>query len=477
MPGPIWTIPGSATVGQSGHTTDHNEITAALTQASKLFTPWYNVIFYGADPTGSADSTSAFAAAMTAMGSSPGTIYVPAGTYKTSSVGSFVLDQNMIGDGSSVTTINYTGSTNAIVIDNSGTFNDSFNAGKFTGFSLNGSTATGTPVGIKFGNLQGVVIHDVGIYAFAGKGIYGLNHSGGWSEENNIQAILVGNGTAAVFDTSSYDYSNIDLLIVTSPGAGGMYLQNSAQMQGCSIRIRGNFYVASSNTAAVIGIELAGGSGSSYFNNCHFDVAVENAPADNATIGYVSHYTVYMGSSNAASQLANCTGVLSFSNVATDTGSNPINFRGYSNVNFLPFGFSGVVEDTVLGLMSPGDGLAIVGGTDYALPGFTIANNLFANTIFFEFGDIQLFTLGNGNNTITFDGIKSGTGGFGKQVVLMIKQPSSGAAGTVTWPANVKWSGGSHTLSSTNNFVDKVRMLYSPNDDTWYAEVSGLHYS
>lgn len=473
-----WDIPGTATVGQAGHTSDHNLITTALEQAVKLLPATYNVVYYGADPTGDTDSTSAFEAVQTAIGSSAATVYIPAGTYKTSTFLSLIQNQNIIGDGSSSVTVNYTGSTTALTINISGAFTGGENAGTVSGFSLSAYDATGTPNGCQFGNLQGLNMTDVAFYGFDGFGIYGLNASSQWAEENNIRAIVVQCGTAVVLNGGSYDYSNFDFLIVTGPGQGGLTIENSTQLQGCSIRIRGNFYIAETNTAAVIAVEPSG-TGASYISNSLFDVAVENAPATDATSGYVGHYTVYMNSTNQESNITNCTGVLSFANIATTSGDAVINFQGAYNPNNLPFGFSGVINDTVLGIMNEGDGLVIMGGTDYVVQDGT-SDTLYESTIFFEFGDIQPFLLNSGTNTLVFDGVTSGTGGFAKQVTLIVKQPTAGTS-TLKMPSNVHgpstfWSGTNVNIATGNGAVTKIRMTYIPADNLWYAEIAGSGY-
>jgi hypothetical protein len=469
-----WDIPSSHSVGDSGHTSDHNLVYTALDQVIKLLPSVYNVVYYGADPTGVADSSSAFAAVQTAIGTSAATVYIPAGTYKTSTFLTLVQNQNIIGDGSASVAITYSGSTTALTIGPNGSFNDANNAGVVKGFSLSAYTASGTPNGIQFGELQSLQMDDVALYGFAGIGLYGVN-STGWSEESNIRLSIVQCGTAVVFSGGSFDYGNYDFLIVTGPGQGGFTLENNAQMQGCSLRMRGNFYIAATNTAAVIAIEPTNTSGASYISNSHIDVAVENAPASGATSGYVSHYTLYMGSENSESQLINCTGVLSFANVATTSGDVVISFRGYYNPNNVPVGFSGVIHDTVLGEMIQGDGLAIMGGTDYVIQGGT-SDGLFDNTLFFQFGDIQAFLLNSGTNTLVFDGITSGTGGYAKKVIVLAKQPSGGGA-TISWPSNVHFpTAPTVTLSTAANTVTKYEMIYIPADNVWYATIVGTGY-
>lgn len=338
-----YTIPiDTHAVGDSNHTPDHNNIVDVLKGLQAPYVVLNTAYAGGADPTGAADSSPAFAAAIAALPASGGNIIVPPGSYKLNSGLTFHQAQGMIGAGSTAVSITYTGAGTAININISGTFTGGEYGGRFEGFFLTGYTAGAAAVGVQFGNLQGVYTRDVAVYGFGGKGIYGLNSAGNWSEQNNIQARIVQCGTAGsatsaamVLDTSSFDYSDLDLTIVTSPGTGGLYLQNGAQLQGAHLRMRGNFYGSAGNTAAVIALEKAGGAGTAYIRNTALDVAVESAGAN------TGHFTVYLGSTNAASQLFG-TGVLSFSNVA-------VAFQGISNAHFLPIGVLATLGDQVLG--------------------------------------------------------------------------------------------------------------------------------
>ena len=304
--------------------------------------PVVNICAYGADPTGTNDCTTAINNAIAAIPSGGGSIYAPPGSYKHSGTLLFAQNQGMTGAGSTATTFNYTGNSAAVEAALSGSFTGSAYGGRFDGFYLNGYSAGGSAIGLQVSNLQGTSGNDIAIYGFSSIGLYHLNSSGDWSEQGNWSAIrLVQNGTAAVFDHSSFDYSNFDFTIVTGAGQGGVTLQNAAQLQGCKLRIRGDFYGhASSNTAAVIAIDPAGGPGTSYITNTECDVAVESAGSG------VGPYTILMNSTNSASQFTG-TGILSFSPVA-------IAFQGYTNPSFVPFSFAGIIEDPVIGSLTPG---------------------------------------------------------------------------------------------------------------------------
>ena len=56
---------------------------------------------------------------------------------------------------------------------------------------------------------------------------------------------------------------------------------------------------------------------------------------------------------------------------------------------------------------------------------------------------------------------------------LVIKQPISGS-GLITWPASVKWAGGTApTLSVGSSKVDIVSFLYDRSSSIYYATFSG----
>lgn len=71
-------------------------------------------------------------------------------------------------------------------------------------------------------------------------------------------------------------------------------------------------------------------------------------------------------------------------------------------------------------------------------------------------GNAQAMTLANGNNTFTFTNAAAGG-----RYLLKLKQPAAGVAGTVTWPVELLWSGGTPpTLTATNDKTDIVTLYY-----------------
>jgi hypothetical protein len=428
-------------------------VTAAVLAAFSQTAPIY--------PSGDTSGATDYAAISAALTDSSVAVLQPGNFYLAGNSLTMQQSQSLIGSGSALTTIHYTGFTQALVINVNGSFSSSNFVGMLQGFTLNGYSAGSSSVGIQLGNLQECHAYDVTIAGFGGIGWHFLNASGNWSEEHTIQARIIQCGTAntagsaaVIFDTGSFDYSNYDFTIVSYPATNGILLQNAALLQGCNIRLRGNFYGnTGTNTAAVIGIDVGNSSGTSYMKACQFDVSVE---ADGSGLG---HYTVWMGSTSATSQFQG-QGVLSFNAVGSQ------NFQGYVNSSNLPFGFSGVLNDVTLGTMAAGDGLVVQGGSQWAAYGN--ATKALGSNIYCQFGDVQMLQLASGSNSFSFNGVSN----WAKRVELFLVQPSSGSSGTLTWPGSVVWAQGQSApyLQTANNAVDRVRLTYHPGTSTWYGE-------
>ena len=65
----------------------------------------------------------------------------------------------------------------------------------------------------------------------------------------------------------------------------------------------------------------------------------------------------------------------------------------------------------------------------------------------------------------------------GGRYLLYLKQPSSGAAGTITWQnGNLLWSGGTApTLTSTNSKMDIISFVYELVNNKFYGQ-SALNF-
>ena len=96
------------------------------------------------------------------------------------------------------------------------------------------------------------------------------------------------------------------------------------------------------------------------------------------------------------------------------------------------------------------------------------ANTGTAYTVDLANGSVQILTL-TGNCTYTFPTVASG-----KSFTLLQFQDGTGSR-TVTWPATVKWPGGTApTLTSTASKMDKF--VFTANGSYWYGSVAGQNY-
>jgi hypothetical protein len=415
---------------------------------------------FGVDPSGTVDSTAGVNRAIAALGTSPGNLVFGVGNYKLAgSLTPLEQNQGIVGQGSAVTEFTSTGNGTVMDLILSGAFTGGQIAGKFTGFTLDGFGAGVSAVGFQQGNLQGVLMEDVTIQGFGGAGLSLANASNQWTEQSNYRVRLIQNKIGCLCDTGSFDYTNLDLMIVANANQSGLQLQNGANFQGQNLRMRGNFAGGATNTGAVIAIAPAGGADTSFIKGTFVDVAVETTGAG------TGHFTILNNSTTSASQFFT-QGTLFFSNVT-------IPFQGVSNPHNNPFSHMGIISDTALGVLVNGYGGVVVGGLQQNVFG-NLASPLFLSEIFVEGSDIITCQLVNGVNPITFQS----TGSYGQRMDLYFAQPASGAAGTATWPGNVKWAGGAApALSATNGFVDHIRLTYLPAQAAWYGELIGVHYA
>lgn len=98
--------------------------------------------------------------------------------------------------------------------------------------------------------------------------------------------------------------------------------------------------------------------------------------------------------------------------------------------------------------------------------------SLCTTTLSWTASNNQYIVLANGSQTFTF-AAPPGSGPF----FLRLKQPASGAAGTVVWPATILWSGGSApTLTATNGKVDIIQFYYSIVDVKYHDIMISLNH-
>ncbi len=479
-----FTIPSDThVIGDLGHTTDHDNIAGILSQLTGIgpggtvpvtvtaTAPAARRIYvdtFGADPTGAADSAPWVRAAQASGGSNPYVLVFSAGTYLFNSAPSHLgLDQYVEGQGQFVTNFTWSTAGPLWTVVEPGTFNGAHRAGRLSGFSINGPYGSGGVAGIKYGGLQSLQIDDVGFYGLDGGAVIGYKFgSSDWAEEAVFTRLSVSecgatSGYVFGFSSTSFDYSSIDAVVVVEPNIDIISLSGGGQLQGLELHLRGNVHGGSSNTGAIVAIERGNTSGTGYLTNATFAVSME---ADTAG-GSVGHYLLWMGSANSSSQFS-AEGTFSIFNA----GATP---QGISNANYLPVSFAGRGNAPDGSAMAAGDALQVLGGTNWTAANAGLGVPYLGN-VYWQFGDVVGLQLNSGSNTLTFNGANAAV----RRGELFIKQPSSGSAGTVTWPSNVKWpSGTAPTLSTANSAIDKLHFVYLPVTGNWYGELIGKAYA
>jgi hypothetical protein len=97
------------------------------------------------------------------------------------------------------------------------------------------------------------------------------------------------------------------------------------------------------------------------------------------------------------------------------------------------------------------------------------ANTSTAYTIDLAGGSVQVLTL-TGSCTFTFP-----TATAGKGFIILLKQDATGSR-TVTWPAAVKWPGGTApTITATASKLDKY--VFTADGTNWYGSEAGKNYT
>ena len=446
----------------SGQVLTATSSSAAAWQSVGEYAPALNLQYvdeYGADATGVNDSTSAFSSAYSALGGNPGIVVLGVGTYKVSSIPTFGRQQGMVGQGSSVTYIKYTGSGTAVAA-----YDSSFNAssslgGRFEGFALDGTSAGSSANGFSWGNLERARCRDITISDFGGIGLYFHNGSNAWSEQANWQAIkLVANGQQVVFDTSSYDYSVYEFHVTALANQNGVVLQNNCALYGCTLEVRGNFSNATTNTGVAFQVGT-GASDTSAITASRIQFIVE----PDGTNGNVNHTATVINGSAACGIFA-CNGIIDY--LSGSAGA----FVAGSKTGG-QFGFSGHLSDPHFGVMVNTDALVVQGGVEYTESGSVMGSGVGPSlTIYFEFGDIQSFRLNAATNCVIIF-YAGGVGDRPKRVDLFFAQPTSGGAGTITWPSSVVWPQGfAPTLQTANGAIDHFRLTSVPSASNWLAE-------
>ena len=320
--------------------------------ATAVSPDWVNVVSHGADPTGSADSTSAIQAAINALPSSGGVVYLPAGTYTVSStVTCTTTPAYFVGDGAWATTLAFTGTGDCVRVYDPTTYSSRTRyAGGFCGITIDGTHAGAGSTGLHVGDLLQYEL-DVTVQSFSGTGSIGvhLDNAYYWTEQLRGRIFAQYCTSHVVFDcsgsltTSSGSFERCDLdIYINQEDANfdGVVFRNGAFTGNGSLRIKGNF---ASDTAAVSSavLRLTGSTpaGREYPSSSGIISGMLDVGVECGSQSYTPQTIVF---GTPANTIAGCYGALNFG-IGTDTTFSASNNAG--NVS----GFQGpVIGDSTL---------------------------------------------------------------------------------------------------------------------------------
>lgn len=284
---PAFTGTPTAPTASPGTSTTQLATTAFVARNQQPL-PCFSVLTYGADPTGSADSTSAFAGAYAAAiaalsGSIPGAyVTVPAGTYKYTAGNCTASDPRigLLGAGAKITQVNVYGSGDAFYhytssFSTSGGGSMGLPVG---GLTIDGTNTTGASTGLHIQDICSLELHDLTIQNFTagpnqtftattgpnivttgssnGLRVTGNNH---WSERMLFLGVRTSNcsigfnfdGTTDPAGGFSCDYMRmLDAYSNIFPGQVGLLLQGFAQLDQPQLNYSYNMNAQASGAAS-----------------------------------------------------------------------------------------------------------------------------------------------------------------------------------------------------------------------------------
>lgn len=259
--------PDTRAVGAGNPPADMNAVVDVLNNS--LYQRTFYIDQYGADPTGSALSDTAWtncytdaAAAVQTHGGSM--IVFGPGWYKFS-VGTIAVSDTRIGirgAGRAATYIWTAGNTGSLVKVTGTTGPTPQGAAPVSGLALYGWNGGGSLTGLEYGDRYGGTLTDVSSAGFSGKGFW-FHDATALSEGSFISVLADQNTDDFVFQgnasTGSFDWSHIYLKVTatTASGSSGHVLQiiGHMQMNGCYLQLSGGVQAGTglTKTGLVIG--------------------------------------------------------------------------------------------------------------------------------------------------------------------------------------------------------------------------------
>lgn len=490
-----FTIPAdNHVVSDTGHTTHHNNIVDVLTGVIAGVHVNNTAYAGGADPTGSADSTAAFAAALAALptitifatppSTAPsatfhyGTIRLGAGTYKLGSsadIGNLGPFVTVTGPGSQSCTLSYRGTGKCLSLRSTirpadDTFDDleAF-GGTLNGFTIDGTSAGNGAVGLDYGDLEGGSLGpDLYVQNFAGTGSTGVdfNNVVAWTE-NIYGRVNVRNCTNAVKirvngGDDSFAYNDLTFKVYAFVNQNGVVLSGGANYANGSLKLRAN-HLLSGSAQSSAALTLTGqDAGTGLWSQLSFSRLDVQAETDGS--GAFGPTTISFGNAGA-NAIYNCVGILSFGGTNW-TLSNWSVANSFAAGNFF---FMGEVSGDTNIAPSVHGSTAFVGALIY---GTSIA---FQNGgLPLGQGDFLPCTL-NQNLTWSFQNTTAGP----QRKTIILTQAAAGGPYTVTWPANgsptttspnIIWPGGVAPQMSTAPGAVDIYDLETIDGATWFGQ-------
>jgi Pectate lyase superfamily protein len=311
----------------------HAEPAATLKQGTG--TDWLNVVTgYGADQTGSSDSTTAIQNALNAaISAGGGVVYLPAGQYKTSSTITGNVNNTTVsitGDTVWATRINYYGTGDCLRLYDSSAYSTRTNHGTgISALTIDGSN-TGTSAasaGLHAGDILQFSCN-IAVQNFSrAAGSIGIHFDTNyyWTEQLTGQIYAQNCGTNVMFDnsantsgqaTGSFERLLLDVFVDSNGLGDGVTFTNGAFTTDHRLGIYGNF---STSTQQYAVLRLTG-SNSSGYSGLAQGVLTIGVELDDTT--HTPPYTIYFGSTSGYNYVTKCTGYLDFSAYKTFTPSN-----------------------------------------------------------------------------------------------------------------------------------------------------------
>lgn len=472
-------LTAEATTRGTADTTNANAIsteTTRATNAEALLVPLTatNVVFlnnYGGDPTGATFSDTALAAARTA-GGAVHQVVLGIGTYKFAGNYTFVRNQSIIGMGSALTKVNYTGSGPWVSQNDTAAWNSfSSIAGAISGMTVNG-TSTAGQIGAEYGDILGINNLDLVFQNFLGAGsigYYGKNVSG-WAEHGIHQVRCFNCTDAFIWDTLSFDWSVWDLYANIFSGTAGnvLTLRNGAQVIAKALYLDANCGTIAGNTGWLLAIDPGGAGVGTSFLKGNISIAAET----DGTVG-TGHIPLVIGGS-ATSQFGGAgvfEGTVGAGGIkwGASTLQSPaqLSFGGRINFNEVtPF----------LGQMSAADSQVTWGPTAKRVVDHTAAGNL-AGAMFLNSADVHIYPLGTTCTPSISAGISTTTP-TQKSWDIYFKCNHTGGC-SVTWssmPGGTPLFAGNTppTLSTVIGQVDHLTFTWQPTVGKFLVEVISL---